>query len=243
MSPSNIISSLEFIDKPINTDSREKYNLHCINKMLFLLSIEQEILENISMEIVPPLQRALSRSIPMTTFVGTGAAGIPVPEVQAEEILQVSTLLTSPLIEALDSDLMAVFQNGIIYLLHRVIVTYTHNPNLPIPPNASILGEILSVPDLKLSLFPYGMYYIPILTWALKGNNTLLSHFTTSELMLVSDVEDTPLDTHLSVLDQVLNDKGIDKDLFWNMVKEIPDIPIITLFDLLENNHNTTVCH
>lgn len=211
----------------LNTNTA--HNNTRLKNLLILLALEDEILSSTKRPIKQLVRQALVTSTPLDLY-HQPKVWLPSSLEDMDNVLKVTSLVISPLIETLSHDEKTDFINGITNLIRD---TSSMGEDVYYPyimerftPNR----DILESPMLLKYFIRFGGFYISLtISWALLNDTTLLFPLTAE--LFDSHVKDMNVKFPLSVLSNYLHTNNIDESLFWDLTKAMPNLPALSLLE------------
>lgn len=217
-----------------NPYSAKKNLILSITNIVSILEREKEILSDMTGDIPDLLRSALVASTPTKKY--WWALSATAIEDLSNNILQSTCLLSSPLLGVLSSDQYEKLEFEILWFTYRVIVWMWVDRPPNYTANFPALRGVLESPRLRYNLIWCLEYQAAaLITWGLLYDISFLSYFQARDLNARTLDEDFWLDYPQQILEKFLEERNIAKAVFWGLVETTPDLPILTVVELLSN--------
>lgn len=196
-----------------------------IDNLLSIIKIEKEVLSTTSWETSLKLRTALTLSIPSPSDWDN----IVITDDLANKMLQTSYLLHSPLMDFFSPHRRQEFEADILWILRRAV----RRDRKDIPPSStlyfSLLKRVLESPaQLEILILNDDYVETSLILWGLLYDPSFLSYLNASNIN-----EDFRDGFAKPILERYLNDKNIDRSLFWGLLESAPELPLGDILNLL----------
>lgn len=228
-----LIFTLQEISKTNLTGVLHKDALVCLYNLLTILSMENDIIKYSSTEVLTLVQDTIRTPVlGLENHYKDLITGLTAQ--QQKDAMAVLPLLSSPIIKVISTEKREQLEGFLIVLTYSVLSpTWLQDPP-QLPENFSLVKELLKSPGIRERLFYRGIHYrTPIILWSLLNDITILQYLKAKDFNTRFKALYDPFPKR--VLENYLHTKNIDPGLFWELVHSTPDIPALTLLELLEN--------
>lgn len=258
MNSESLINKLKAISLVENDNETDDGNLQRFRNLNSLLLLEKEILESPNPEVLSLVNTILTTSTPLPIIKAYHGAMyiVKFPSLEdAEIIINTLPLISSPLLKILENDQKENLIQVILWAMEDIfhsseVKSFTNNrlvSSPTFPPNLPLLGEILKITPTTYFPFSDPNSNLAIIVWSLLNNTSLLQYYNAGDFQTYFQKSAPPSHPKLyqfwsstkksyyaiKILVSYLDDHKIDHSLFWDLVKEAPDIPALSVLELL----------